>query len=254
MKFFKILGLMSLLIFSFYLTDFVSELAINSDELMKDIKLTSDDYYVNSVNAYIEDNTIIPGIKGKKVNFMESYLNMKDFGAFNINYLIYDSIIPDISIDNNKDKIIISGNKLKREVSILIKENKDILKYSEDNNIMYTKLINDKYNINNKENININNNKKDFLNLDTILNKNNLNKKICILNYSNIEVCKNKKYYIIKPNIEIKNNNLTELNNINNGSIILIDNNLNISNYQLILDYLKNKDIEIVYLSKLIEE
>ena len=87
MKFYKLIGIMSILVFSFYLTDFVTELAINSNPLMNNIKQNSDNYNIESVDAIIDDNTIIPGIKGKKVNEMESFLNMKDFGSFNTNYL-----------------------------------------------------------------------------------------------------------------------------------------------------------------------
>ena len=187
MKCFKLIGIMSLLSFSFFLTDFVTELAINSNPLMQSIKNNSNNYNVCSVNATIENNTIIPGIKGKKVNEMESYLNMKDFGVFNINYLIYDSILPDISIENNKNLIIISGNKSIRQISILIKNNKNILDYSNKNNIKYSKLININDTIDKNENINICSNGKDFKDLNTLLNKNELNRNICILNYSNIE-------------------------------------------------------------------
>ena len=77
MKYFKLIGIFSLLVFSFYLTDFVTELAISSNPLMQTIKSNMDSYYVSSVNAIIDNNTIIPGIKGKSVNEMESFLNMK---------------------------------------------------------------------------------------------------------------------------------------------------------------------------------
>lgn len=255
MKYFKLIGIMSLLTFSFFLTDFVTELAINSNPLMKTIKNNSEEYNVCSVNAIIEDNTIIPGIKGKRVNEMESYLNMKDFGVFNTNYLVYDSILPDISIENNLDKIIISGNKNKREVSILIKDNKSIIEYNKKNNIEYSKLIDTNDNLDYDENINIENNSRNFDNLDTLLNKNNLNKNICILNYSNIEKCRENKYYIVKPSIDLTNNNyISELSNISNGSILLIDDNFDIVNYNILIDYLNNKDLKIVYLSKLIKE
>ena len=256
MKYFKLIGLLSLLAFSFFLTDFVTELAINSNPLMQSIKNNSNIYEVSSVNAYIEDNTIIPGIKGKKVNEMESYLNMKDFGVFNLNYLVYDNVIPDISLENNKDKIIISGNTNKRQVSILVKNNNKIIDYNKNNNIQYSKLINKFENKNNyNEFINICSNNKEFNNLNILLNKNNLNKKICILNYSNIEECKNNKYYIVKPNAYFNNNNyINTLNEINNGSIIFIDDNTSIEKYKILLDYLSNKDIKIVYLSNLIEE
>lgn len=255
MKYFRFIGIISLLIFSFFLTDFVTELAINNNPLMKSIKNNSDNYNTCSVNAIIDNNTIIPGIKGKKVNEMESYLNMKDFGLFNTNYLIYDSIIPDISIEDNLDKVIISGNKQKRRVSILVKDNKDILNYNKENNIIYSKLINIDDTLDIGENINIERSKDKFDNLNTLLNKNELNKKICLINYSNIESCRDNKYYMIKIGIEVKNNNyVSELSNISNGSIIYIDDNFNIENYKILLDYINNKDLKIVYLSELIKE
>ena len=95
MKFFKIFGIISLLIFSFYLTDEVTLLAINLNPLMEEIKNNKNNYCIESVDATIDKNTIIPGIKGKKINEIESYLNMKDFGSFNANYLIYDYYNPD---------------------------------------------------------------------------------------------------------------------------------------------------------------
>ena len=68
MKYFRLLGIMSLLVFSFYLTDRVTELAINTNPLMQNIKSNMVNYEVKSVDAIIDNNTIIPGIKGKKIN------------------------------------------------------------------------------------------------------------------------------------------------------------------------------------------
>jgi len=255
MKFFKLIGIMSLLIFSFYLTDLVTELAINSNPLMQTIKNNKNNYCIESVDAIINDNTIIPGIKGRKINEMESYLNMKDFGSFNSNYLIYDYYNPEISIDNNKEKIIISGNTSKRQVSILINNNENIINYLDKNNINYSKLIRYEDKITTKENINIENDEKLFNDIDTLLNKKNLNKSICILNYSNIKKCKEKKYYIIEPTIKINNTNIVaNLKKINNGNIILIDNNLTLVNFKVLINKISNKDLKIVYLSKIIEE
>lgn len=255
MKFFKFIGLMSIMVFSFFLTDFVTDVAINNNSLMKTIKNNSDNYQVLSVDAIIDGNTIIPGIKGKDVDEIESYLNMKDFREFNENYLIYKSVIPDISLDDNKDKVIISGNRNKRNVSILIKDNNSVLKYSKDNNIKYSKLVKLESNLENIENINIENISKNFNDLDTILNKNKINKNICIINYSNIEECINNEYYLVKYNIEITNNNINNiLNSIENGSIIFVNDNLKLDNYELLIKYLNSKDLKIVYLSELISE
>lgn len=255
MKYFKLIGIMSLLVFSFYLTDFVTELAINSNPLMQSIKSNSNKYCETSVNAIIENNTIIPGIKGKKVNEMESFLNMKDFGTFNMNYLIYDYFKPEISLEENLDKIIISGNKTLRQLSILIDDNLLIEDYVKEKNIKYSKLISIGDELTTGENINIANDKKDFKDLTTLLKKKNLNKNICIINYSNIEVCKENKYYLVDPNIILKNNNFVNtLSNINNGSIILIDNNLSLDNFKIFESKVKSRDMEFVYLSKIIEE
>ena len=56
MKYFKLIGIMSLLVFSFYLTDFVTELAIYTNPLMKTIQNKINIHKVESVDALIEDN------------------------------------------------------------------------------------------------------------------------------------------------------------------------------------------------------
>lgn len=253
MKYFKLIGIMSLLVFSFYLTDLATEFAINSNPLMQTIKDNSKNYNTISVNAIINDNTIIPGIKGKVVNEMESFLNMKDFGSFNSNYLLYDFIEPEVSLNDNKEKIIISGNKKIRQVTLLVRDTK-LIEYLKNNKYKYTKLI--KYDdLLDKDNVNIESDRLKFLDVDTLLNKKELNNKICILDYSNIENCKKKKYYIVKPNIFIKNNNMiSNINNIDNGSIIYVSDNLSLDNLKMIINLIKRKDMKLVYLSEMIKE
>lgn len=253
MKYFKLIGIMSLLVFSFYLTDLATEFAINSNPLMQTIKDNSKNYNTTSVNATINNNTIIPGIKGKVVNEIESFLNMKDFGSFNSNYLLYDLIEPEISLNNNKEKIIISGNKKIRQVTLLVRDT-NLIEYLKNNKYKYTKLI--KYDdLLDKDNVNIESNRLKFLDVDTLLNKKKLNNKICIIDYSNIENCKKKKYYIVKPNIVIKNNNMvSNISNIDNGSIIYLSDNLSLDNLKIIINLIKRKDMKLVYLSEIIKE
>ncbi len=255
MKYFKIIGILSLLVFSFYLTDYVTNLALESNPLIKSIENESDNYLVSSVNATIDNNTIIPGIKGKKVNVMESFINMKDFKAFNENYLIYDYFSPEISLNDNIDKVIISGNKTIRQISLLIDNNKEIIDYLNKNEIKYSKLLTVDETIDYNENINIESDTKLFNDLDTLLNKKDLNKKICIIDYSNIDNCIKKKYYLVKPTITIKNNTISNnIKEIENGSIILIDDNLTLDNLKIILNRINNMDLKIVYLSEIIKE
>ena len=65
------------------------DLVNRKDPLMNKINLLKDKYEILPVNAILEDNTIIPGIKGKSVNLDKSYENMKKSGIFREDYLIY---------------------------------------------------------------------------------------------------------------------------------------------------------------------
>jgi len=252
---FKTVGIISLIIFSFFLTDFVTDIAINTNSLMKSIRESSSEYEISSVSATIEDNTIIPGIKGKRVNEIDSYLNMKDFGIFNKNYLIYETINPEISLEDNKEKVIISGNKTKRNISILIDDNYNIIKYCNNNNIKYTKLVKIDDDLINKDNINIESDINKFNDLKTIMNKKKLNNNICLINYSNIKECINNNYYLIKYSLEINNNNIYKnMLNISNGEIIYINNYLSVENFIILLKYINSKDLKNIYLNDLIKE
>lgn len=246
------------MIFSFYLSDKITHLAIFKNPIMKTIENKSESLAVMSINATIKDNTIIPGINGKKIDKEASFFKMKDFGAFNETFFVYESIKPDISLEDNKDKVIIQGNNKLRQVSILIDDNEELKSYFKNLNLNITILakmdtVYSNYSI--FEYINAEKEINDFNDLESILKKNKFNKKICILEHSNIEKCKEKEYYLVKPNIVVTNSNIIETkNNISNGSIIYIDKNVNINNIKLILNKIKYLDLKIVYLSKLIEE
>ena len=244
-----------LMIYSFYLSDKVTNLAINKNPLMQEIKEKSPNLAVMGSNATIIDNTIIPGIKGKVVNEKESFFKMKEFGSFNETFLIYDSIKPKISLEDNLDKIIISGNKTHREVSLIIEDNENTIKYLDQLNINYTVLANLKTELLDKEYINAESNKNNFNDLESLLKKNNLNVKLCFIDYSNIELCKKKKNYLVEASIKVSNDLvLKQKNEIENGSIILINKNVSLDSLKIILDQIRYLDLDIVYLSKLITE
>lgn len=65
-KYFQIIGIISLVCFSFMFTEKTALMVRNSDSLMQTIKENEAQYEVKSINASIEGNTIIPGIGGKK--------------------------------------------------------------------------------------------------------------------------------------------------------------------------------------------
>ena len=118
-KTFQIIGLISLTCFSFFITEKTATVVNHMDEIMVEIKEKMNDYKSDAIDATIEDNTIIPGISGKKVNILKSYRNMKSNGYFNDKLFIYDYTKPKVSIETNKDKYIIKGNPNKRMVSFI---------------------------------------------------------------------------------------------------------------------------------------
>ena len=242
-----------LMLLSFYLTDKVMIYIDNKSPLMKEIVSKTDDYNVLPVNATISDNTIIPGINGKEINKHKSLIKMQEFGAFNENFLIYDTLKPNISLNDNKDKIIIKGNNLKRNISLILEPNETLENYLKDNNIEFTLIANLNTDLKlNKEYINGEGDEKKFSDLNALFNKNSLSK-LCLVNYSNIEMCKKKDYYIV-ANSKDSNNYLNLIKNIESGDIILIKKNTSLDNLKLIINEIKRQDLSIVYLSKLISE
>ena len=117
-KIFEYIALISLLVFSFFLTDRTSKVIKDMDEIMIMIKNNKDKYETNSINAKIDNNSIIPGLSKRVVNINKSYALMKKYGKYNPNLYVYDYIKPKISIEDNKDKYINQGLTNKRMVSI----------------------------------------------------------------------------------------------------------------------------------------
>lgn len=120
-KIFQIIGLISLTLFSFFITDKTVTVVNNMDDIMIKIKQNSNKMTNKPIDASINEKYIITGIKGKKVNIKKSYKNMKKNGYYNEKLYIYNYINPKISLSDNKDKYIIGGNQNKRMISLLFK-------------------------------------------------------------------------------------------------------------------------------------
>ncbi|MEG0794507.1 MAG: hypothetical protein RSG95_01790, partial [Bacilli bacterium] len=91
--------------------------------------------------------------------------------------------------------------------------------------------------------------------VESLLNKNNLNKHICIINKDNEELCRKNKSYLIKPNIILNNINFLEVKNkITKGDIVHVKGLSSIENLNLLINTIKYKDLSIVTLSILINE
>lgn len=245
-----------LVLLSFYTTNKTANLVRNQDPILKEIRNISLEKKEDFVNAVIEDDYIIPGMYGSVVDELKSLAKMKEQDVFNNLYLVSQPIKPDISLSDNLDKIIIKGNSKKQQVSFVIDENssKKIKDYLVKNSIKASLLIT-------KDNFSkdsyfeqINNDFKNYKELDKTLKKNKINTNICVLdnNNSNLKFCKSKKKYLVKPGMFLDNANIIEIKpKLDSGSIIYIK---DATYLDCLVEYIKSKDLKIVPLSQLISE
>lgn len=215
-KIIKVFSIMFLVCFSFYYTEKIAYIMQSKDELMIHINKVKENYNIDYVNAIISEDTIIPGINGVTVNSQKSYSKMKSLNVFNEYYLEYEQIKPVISLSDNKDKTIIKGNKNKNAVAILVKNNYSVKEY----------LINEGYNI-------------DYEN-------------ICITNLE--ETCKDRDFKVSSSLIINHQNILTNKSNVESGDIILIEENVSVSEIKILLEEIKYRDLKIISLNSLISE
>ena len=252
--------LLLITIFSFIYTDKVITYLNKKDPLMIKINDIKDNYKIEKVNSYIEEDTIIPGIIGKEVEVDKSYNNMKEGKIFREENLIFKDIYPSELLRDNKDKYIIKGNK-DNKVSMIYIINKDNINIS---NKSITLFINHNYlTIDNitkykgNEIYTYGNNgiyTKDILvNDNTLINRLGGNSSsYCLTKEKNskvLEICQSMNMNTIIPNVI--GDYLDIKNNLSSGSIILINNK---DNLDIIIKYISSKGYSIVPLSTLLKE
>lgn len=254
-KFYKYFGMIAIMLFSFYYTEKIALFMRKKDPIYESIEVIKEDSNVNYVNAEIKNEKIIPGINGLSVNTEKSFQKMKSFGAFNKYYLIFDQIKPEISLEDNKDKIITEGNSKKKSISLVVSSNKEIENYLKEAKIKASTLI-DKDSFEKTTNLEqINNDNKYFKETDSLLNSINQNKNICIYNTFNAEICKKEKKYLVKPNLELNGTNIANIKSkIASGSIILISSSAKVEDLKLLIKQIEYKGLKIIPLSELIFE
>lgn len=269
----KSIGLFSLILFSFFYSEKVMEVVKEKDSLMIEIKKNINNYKVDSIDAIIEGDTIIPGISGKTINIDKSYKKMKKYNIFNESLIEYDIVKPSISIDNNLDKYIINGRDDVYLIFVLddIKYINEFLTGVNDNKInifidnkIITNNLDILYKINNYELYNYGNNG-NYTNEVLLMNNNIINNiannksNICLninKDNNNLNICKDNNMYSINPLIIESNDNYNNIKkNIENGSIIYLDiNKKNIEEINNIINYIKKKGYKLNYLSELVKE
>ena len=117
-KYFEYIGLITLVCFSFFITEQTVTVVKEVDDIMVQIKNNYLSYTKLGESAKVTQDEIIPGLVTKKVNIEKSYQLMKEKGVYNSKFYIYDFINPKVSISNIFDKKISYGNKKKRMVSL----------------------------------------------------------------------------------------------------------------------------------------
>ena len=255
MKYFKYIIIIITVLVSFYVTEKSALFLRKNDPIMQTIKEYSKEYNIDAIDAKIDDNYIIPGMYGKRVNEIKSLMKMKSLKTFNSMFLKTDLIKPNVSISDNKDKIINKGNEKKNAVSLILDNpNNNIINYLINEKVDISILIDKNY-ISDYEFELINNDFNNYEYIEKILNKNKNNTNICILNRNNKNFCIRHKKYIVEPTYVLNSSNLVIIKNkIKSGDIIMIKNNVSIDDLSYLIDYIKSKNLKIVKLSTLISE
>ena len=279
-RFFEILGFLSLVCFSFFYTEKTIDVVKEVDDIMITLKEQAPKYQVKAENAKIDGKFMTPGISGKIVNLQKSYEEMKHYGKFHPNLLVYDKVSPEISIKNRYDKYIKTGNPKKRQVSFLFVVDEkgnpspiiEILKekkvtgtffidgsWLEKNQNELVSLIEGKFTVGNYS-YRGDYGHESFVWIDTIIKRVGGQKQsYCLVEKENkkaLSTCKLQKDYTIYPNIIIKENPYSELTEqVESGSIILMHLDAQVKKeLPLMITYLKQKGYEIVNLEQLLEE
>lgn len=254
MKNFRYIGITAIMLFSFFYTDKIANLTLEKNKLYQNILENKEEYNVSSVSATIHDEYITPGLNGKDVNVKGSYYNMKNLDIFNSYYLIYDEITPEVSLENNKDKIINRGNSSKNSVAFILEYNEDMINFFKENGYDASILV-DINTFKKSESLEqINNEVNNFNNLESLLNKYSSNPNICYLN-KNEDVCRKSKKYLVKTDKILNKGTLYDIkNSITSGDIYYVEKNMDKKSMQILINSIMYKDLDIVRLSKLISE
>lgn len=279
-KYTSYLGVLVLACFSFYYTDRAVDIVRRNDPIMKSILSNSENYYVDPVSAIIDGDELIIGMNGKQVNVEESYQKMKKIDQYNESMLVFDEVIPDLSLANEFDKYIVSGNMSKNQVALVFKVS-DAYYVDALNNILLDKNVLATFFIDGTV---VEKNMEDILELSSngyqienlgydgeysvarfgwtnnmISSLTNEDTKFCYTDYKNssiLELCSNYKMHTIKPTVSVNNYPFTTVKNeLEGGSII----SFNLTEQTLkelpsIISYIRQKGYDLVILSDLINE
>lgn len=261
---------------SIYYTNKSIEILKDVDPIMKEIKLTSNKYTIDPINAIIDNKYISSGVYGKEIDYQESYSKMKTYGKYNEALTVLKETQPTISIEKTYNKYLVKGNPNKRSISLIFKltkeedvttllsilENEDVQAtffidgtLLENNMNMIRKLSNHEVEI-----LSYNNDFKEELivtslsYLETITNR---KAKFCYTETDNDKIlnsCSKNKLHTIKPNKIIEKDLSKNIKKDLDSGITITINNYNNDELIYSIRYLKSKGYNLVTVSDLFDE
>ena len=274
----QVLVALLLISFSFYYTNKTIELIRKTDPIMQEIKENKDKFIVAPEDAKIEEDKIIPGKKGMEIDYDKSFQKMKQYGTYNESLTVLKEVAPTISIEDNYDKFVISGNDDKKEVALVIPTYYDtspmkILQILNQNSVLGTFFIDGTWLESNLslvksmeqhevEILNYNNKYEELYfksALEYLQNVIEEKPKYCYADYDNKEVislCSKLKLHTVTPTIKTTSNPYQEVvDKLQNGAIISLPiSTTTEKELDLVIKYIKGKGYNIVTLDKLLSE
>ena len=268
-KTFEYIGLLVLVVFSFYYTDKVVKMVNKNDPLMEQIVKYASVNNSSCVEGYSTDEGVVLGVSGLVVDEYTSYSNMKGFG-YNENLFVFEEDTCSINKAEYVDKYIIRGNESKNAVSLLILVD-DVDLVSSINDVALSKGVNLNYIVDGEI---LQDNKSLFYDLasngNTILyggnNKEDFNDfykviddfktdTFCVYNdYDVIGICKDKGVNSVKTDLVYNKNFLLNIKNtLEKGNIYILKGNKYVtSELSSIISHINGKGIKILSLYDLL--
>lgn len=279
-KIYQISIVLLLSLISFFYTEKVIDFIREKDPIMKNIKEYDKKNKIDAVNAIIDQNKIIPGVSGKKVDYNKSFQKMKKYGTYNESLTVFEEIEPTISIDDYYDKYISEGSGINNDVSLVFEvKNGDninnIISLLKENNTIATFFVDGLWLENNQalvsemaslgheiEILNYDNKYQELYfssSLNLVNSITNLKPKYCYARYDNkevLELCEKLGLHTIIPTIMTGNYPYNDIvKKVHKGSIIgfSITSSVEIE-LPTIINYLKQKGYTINTLDILLSE
>lgn len=264
----QVLAILLFAAFSFFYTDKASQIIRNNDPIMVKIKEQKDNIDVSYIDPIIYNDEYVFGSNGCEIDEKKSYEKMKAYGEYNENLLVMKSI--DFS-SLQKNKYIISGNKIDKNVSIAFIIDDDIninlLGYLNSKKIISNFFVTGNYldnNIDELRNISKSHSvyyydeytDKKIKYYSNLINSELNNKsKYCLLNERNddiLQLCQKNNLLTIKSEFLEKNMFNKIQKKLSNGSIIIIKSD-DLNEIKLSINYIKSKGYNFVSLDELLD-